>query len=124
MVVLPDHLHAIWTLPPDDADFPLRWRLIKTWFSRNLPRGEHRRSSRVDKSERGIWQRWYWEHLVRDETDFARHVDYIHWNPVKHVHVARVKDWPYSTFHRFVRDGVLADDWGWEGDDACFGERQ
>ena len=124
MVVLPDHLHAIWTLPPDDADFPLRWRLIKTWFSRNLPRGEHRRSSRVDKSERGIWQRWYWEHLVRDETDFARHVDYIHWNPVKHGHVARVKDWPYSTFHRFVRDGVLADDWGWDGDDACFGERQ
>lgn len=123
MVVLPDHLHAIWTLPPDDADFPLRWRLIKTWFSRNLPHGEHRRASRVDKSERGIWQRRYWEHLIRDETDFARHVDYVHWNPVKHGHVARVKDWPYSTFHRFVRDGVLADDWGWDGDDAGFGER-
>ena len=78
----------------------------------------------MDKSERGIWQRRYWEHLVRDETDFARHVDYIHWNPVKHGLVARVVDWPYSTFHRFVRDGVLADDWGWDGDDARFGERQ
>ena len=124
MVVLPDHLHAIWTLPPDDADFPLRWRLIKTWFSRNLPRGEHRRSSRVDKSERGIWQRRYWEHLMRDETDFARHVDYIHWNPVKHGLVARVVDWPYSTFHRFVRDGGLTKDWDDGGDDASFGERQ
>ena len=112
MVVLPDHLHAIWTLPWDDADFPLRWRLIKTWFSRNLPLGEHRRASRVDKGERGIWQRRYWEHLIRDEIDFARHVDYIHWNPVKHGFVARAKDWPYSTFHRFVRDGVLTEDWG------------
>jgi putative transposase len=124
MVVLPDHLHAIWTLPSDDSDFPLRWRLIKTWFSRNLPPGEHRRASRVDKGERAIWQRRYWEHLIRDETDFARHVDYIHWNPVKHGHVARVKDWPYSTFHRFARDGVLAKDWGWDGDDASFGERR
>ena len=123
MVVLPDHVHAIWTLPSGDADFPLRWRLIKTWFSRNLPLGEHRRASRVDKSERGIWQRRYWEHLIRNEADFARHVDYIHWNPVKHGHVARVKDWPYSTFHRFVRDGALAENWGWDGGDAGFGER-
>ena len=124
MVVMPDHLHAIWTLPSDDADFPIRWRLIKTWFSRNLPLGEHRRASRVDKGERGIWQRRYWEHLIRDEVDFARHVDYTHWNPVKHRHVARAKDWPYSTFHRFVHDGVLAEDWGWDGDDAGFGERR
>lgn len=124
MVVLPDHVHAIWTLPSGDADFPLRWRLIKTWFSRNLPLGEHRRASRVDKSERGIWQRRYWEHLIRNEADFARHVDYIHWNPVKHGHVARVKDWPYSTFHRFVRDGALAENWGWDGGDAGLGERR
>ena len=124
MVVLPDHLHAILTLPSGDADFPLRWRLIKTWFSRHLPRGEHRRASRIDKGERGIWQRRYWEHLIRDEIDFARHVDYIHWNPVKHRHAARVVDWPYSTFHRFVRDGVLTKDWGNGGDDASFGERQ
>ncbi|WP_334179967.1 transposase [Pseudoxanthomonas sp.] len=124
MVVLPDHLHAMWTLPSDDAGFPLRWRLIKTWFSRNLPLGEHRRASRVDKGERGIWQRRYWEHLIRDEADLARHVDYIHWNPVKHGHVARAKDWPYSTIHRFVRDGLLAEDWCEEGEDASFGERQ
>nr|WP_298132341.1 transposase [uncultured Pseudoxanthomonas sp.] len=124
LVVLPDHLHALWTLPAGDADFPLRCRLIKTWFSRQLPRVEHRRMSRVDKGERGIWQRRYWEHLIRDEVDFARHVDYIHWNPVKHGHTPRVVDWPYSTFHRFVRDGVLAEDWGWEGDDAGFGERR
>ena len=124
MVVLPDHLHAILTLSPDDADFPLRWRLIKTWFSRNLPLGEHRRASRVDKGKPGIWQRRYWEHLVRDETGFTRHVDYTHWNPVKHVHVARVENWPHSTFHRFVRDGALAEDWGCVGDDAGFGQRQ
>ncbi|KRA51256.1 transposase [Pseudoxanthomonas sp. Root65] len=124
MVVLPDHLHALWTLPPNDADFPLRWRLIKTWFSRHLLRGEHRRASRVDKGERGIWQRRYWEHLIRDDVDFARHVDYIHWNPVKHGRAARVVDWPYSTFHRFVRDGVLAEGWGWDGDEAGFGERR
>jgi putative transposase len=124
MVVLPDHLHAILTLPSGDADFPLRWRLIKTWFSRHLPHGEHRHASRIDKGERGIWQRRYWEHLIRDEIDFARHVDYIHWNPVKHGHAARVVDWPYSTFHRFVRDGVLTKDWGNGGDDASFGERQ
>jgi putative transposase len=124
MVVLPDHLHAVWTLPLGDANFPLRWRLIKTWFSRNLPHGEHRRASQVSKGERGVWQRRYWEHLIRDETDLARHVDYTHWNPVKHGHVARAVDWPYSTFHRFVRDGVLAEDWGRAGDNASFGERQ
>jgi putative transposase len=77
MVLLPDHLHAVWTLPPGDADFPIRWRLIKTWFSRKLPYGEHRRTSRVSRGERGIWQRRYWEHLIRDLTDYVRHVDYV-----------------------------------------------
>ncbi|MBD9437445.1 transposase [Pseudoxanthomonas sp. PXM03] len=123
MVVLPDHLHAILTLPSGDADFPLRWRLIKTWFSRHLPHGEHRRASRINEGERGIWQRRYWEHLIRDEADFARHVDYIHWNPVKHGHVARDVDWPYSTFHRFVQDGVLTENWACAENDAGFGER-
>ena len=88
MVVLPDHLHAILTLPSDDADFPLRWRLIKTWFSRNLPLGEHRRTSRVDKGERGIWQRRHGEHLIRDKTDYVLH-SHIHWNPVKHERAAQ-----------------------------------
>lgn len=112
MVVLPDHLHAMWTLPPGDADHSLRWRLIKTWFSRQIPHGECRRDSRIDKSERGLWQRRYWEHVIRDEIDLHRHLDYIHFNPVRHRHVERVADWPYSTFHRYVADGRLPADWG------------
>ncbi len=112
MVVLPEHLHAVWTLPANDADHSLRWRLIKTFFSRRIPKDERRRSSLVAKGERGIWQRRYWEHLIRDDDDLRRHVDYIHFNPVKHRHVERVADWRYSTFHRFVADGRLASDWG------------
>ena len=111
IVVLPDHLHAIWSLPADDGDFALRWRLIKTAFSRGLPRIECRSASRQAKQERGIWQRRYWEHLIRDEADFSRHVDYIHINPVKHGLVTRVADWPYSSFHRHVQAGILPMDW-------------
>jgi putative transposase len=111
IAILPDHLHAIWTLPGGDSDFSLRWRLIKTVFSRALPHGESRSDSRQDKGERGIWQRRYWEHLIRDEADFSRHVDYIHINPVKHGLVSRVTDWPHSSFHRFVRAGILPKDW-------------
>jgi len=111
IVILPDHLHAIWTLPEGDRDFALRWRLIKTVFSRSLAHGEHRSDSRQSKGERGIWQRRYWEHLVRDDVDFSRHADYIHINPVKHGLVTRVADWPHSSFHRFVRTGVLPMDW-------------
>ena len=111
IVVLPDHLHAIWTLPPDDSNFALRWRLIKTTFSRALPHTEPRSASRQAKRERGIWQRRYWEHLIRDDADFARHVDYIHINPVKHGMVNRVADWPHSSFHRYVKAGILPIDW-------------
>jgi putative transposase len=100
IVILPDHLHAVWTLPPDDDDFALRWRLIKTAFSRGLLLNEHRSVSRQTKRERGIWQRRYWEHLVRDEADMSRHIDYIHMNPVKHGLVMRLADWPHSSFHR------------------------
>jgi putative transposase len=125
IVVLPDHLHAVWTLAEGDADFALRWRLIKTIFSRGLPASERISASRAGKAERGIWQRRYWEHTLRDEGDFARHVDYIHFNPVKHGHVTRVKDWPYSSFHRMVKLGIYPDDW--TGDIAnnalSFGER-
>jgi len=126
IVILPDHLHAIWTLPEDDADFALRWRLIKLAFSRALPRGERILRSRAEKGERGIWQRRYWEHTLRDETDFARHVDYIHFNPVKHGHVMRVLDWPHSSFHRMVRLGICPPDWGGDAGEngAAFGERQ
>src|SRR3546814_1710907 len=76
-----DLLHAVWTLPPGDAGYAMRWRQIKGWFSRHAPAGEHRSASRIAKGERGIWQRRYWEHLVRDEDDLQRHVDYIHFNP-------------------------------------------
>ena len=111
IVVLPDHLHAIWTLPAGDSDFALRWRLIKTVFSRSLQRGEHRSTSRKDKGERGIWQRRYWEHLIRNEEDFARHADYIHINPVKHGCAKQVAEWPHSSFHRYARAGILPMDW-------------
>jgi putative transposase len=110
-VVLPDHLHCIWQLPPGDDDYPARWRLIKSHFSRSLEPGERRSESRLRKGERGIWQRRYWEHLIRDEQDYARHVDYIHYNPVKHGLVASAKDWPYSTFFRWVSRGVYTEDW-------------
>src|SRR4051812_35349477 len=93
IVILPDHLHAIWTLPGDDADFATRWRLIKSAFSHAVPRGERISDSRQRKSERGIWQRRYWEHTIRDERDFIGHVDYIHFNPVKHGYVTCVQDW-------------------------------
>jgi len=124
IVVLPEHLHAIWTLPEGDSDFSLRWRLIKTVFSRGLPLAEFRSTSRQSKGERGIWQRRYWEHMIRDEMDFARHVDYIHINPVKHGLAVNVADWPHSSFHRYVREGKLPMDWsGGEGVELDFGER-
>jgi putative transposase len=124
MVVLPDHIHAIWTLPPDDDNYPMRWRLFKSYFSRNIPDFEHEpiSTSRQSKGERGIWQRRYWEHLIRDEKDFEQHVHYIHINPVKHGHVSHVKDWSYSTFHRYVKEGKLPLDWGSSIDEGRFGE--
>jgi putative transposase len=109
--VLPDHIHAVWALPERDADFSSRWSLIKSGFSRGLvplPRS----ASKARKREKGIWQRRYWEHAIRDDADLERHIDYIHFNPVKHGHVARVVDWPHSSFHRDVERGLLAADWG------------
>jgi putative transposase len=110
--VLPDHLHAIWTLPPDDANFPLRWSLIKSKFSHALPIDTERTVSKIAKRERGIWQRRYWEHVIRDEGDLARHIDYVHFNPAKHGLVSRVRDWPHSSFSRYVAKGLLPADWG------------
>jgi putative transposase len=81
MVILSNHLHTIWTMPEGDANFATRWRLIKSAFSRSLPTGERISDSRVAKGERGIWQRRYWEHTIRDESDFARHIDQVHINP-------------------------------------------
>ena len=110
--VLPDQLHAIWALPPDDADFSRRWSLIKHDFSCGLPAHSDRSRSKLGKREKGIWQRRYWEHAIRDDTDLARHVDYIHFNPVKHGLVTRACDWPHSSFHRYVARGFLPADWG------------
>jgi putative transposase len=112
--VLPDHLHAIWTLLPDDHDFSIRWQLIKRNFSIGLPASSTRSPSKENKREKGIWQRRFWEHQIRDEWDLQRHVDYIHHNPVKHGLVKQVKEWPYSSFHRYVEAGDLPLDWGGE----------
>lgn len=115
VVVLPDHLHTLWTLPAGDHDFSLRWRQIKSAFSRAMETEEHLSASRARKRERGIWQRRFWEHAIRDEEDFSRHVDYIHYNPVKHGHVKSVVEWPYSSFHRHVGWGVYPADWAGVG---------
>jgi len=125
LVILPDHLHCVWTLPERDADYPLRWALIKAGFSRRIPKTERRNVSRADKGERGIWQRRYWEHMIRGEGDYARHVDYIHYNPVKHGYVPRAADWPYSSIHRYIAAETLTQDWsaGEGEEDGKFGER-
>jgi putative transposase len=112
MVVLPEHLHAIWRLPPGDANYPMRWSLIKAGFSRRLNKGESIGASRKVRRERGIWQRRYWEHQIRDETDLAHHVDYIHYNPVKHGFVTRPVDWPHSTLHGYIDRKMVSKDWG------------
>ncbi|MCP4270091.1 MAG: transposase, partial [Candidatus Brocadiaceae bacterium] len=119
VVIMPDHLHAMWTLPVGDADYPMRWSLIKAGFSRYIPNDECRNPSRIAKGERGIWQRSFWEHMVRDQNDFNIHMNYIRFNPVKHGLVTRVKDWPHSTLHRCVREGLYPPDWCGDGmDDA------
>jgi putative transposase len=123
-VVLPDHLHAVWNLPRDDTDFAIRWRMIKSHFARSIPHKEHVSRSRRERGERGIWQRRFWEHLIRDEQDYSRHVEYCYINPVKHALVKRVQDWPYSSFHRDVRAGIFPLDWAGEIDIVGqFGER-
>ena len=116
MVVLPEHLHALWRLPVDDADFSSRCMLLKQAFTRRLEElGTLERAAsrkRGPKGERSLWQRRFWEHQIRDDDDFARHVDYIHFNPVKHGWVLRAREWPYSSLHRYVRQGLLPADWG------------
>jgi putative transposase len=110
-VVLPDHLHCVLQLPEGDADFTVHWCLIKAGFSRALPKTERRSAVRQRRGERGIWQRRFREHLIRDEVDYAAHMDYVHINPVKHGWVKRVGDWPYPTFHRLVAQGVYPAVW-------------
>jgi Transposase and inactivated derivatives len=123
-VVLPDHLHAMWSLPPGDEDYSVRWMDIKRRFTLALPRTEWLSGVRQGRRERGIWQRRFWEHALRDEEDFRRQIDYIHYNPVKHGCVSRAADWPYSTFRRYVQLGLLPLDWASEpqADEINFGE--
>jgi len=121
-VVLPEHLHCIWTLPANDADYPRRWQYIKAGFTRKIPSQSGRSASRIKKGERNIWQRRYWEHLIRDEHDLQRHLDYIHYNPIRHGLVSSAQDWPYSSFRRYVARGIYAIDWGDEPDDFDAGE--
>ena len=112
VVILPDHLHCLWTLPADDADFSSRWHDLKAHFARSIPRGEPLSDRRQKKGERGIWQRRFWEHVIRNEQDFERHADYIHFNPVKHGHAQRAADWPFSSFGEYVKRGIYTPDWG------------
>ena len=125
IVVLPDHLHAVWTLPDSDRDFATRWRLIKSTFSRHFAVDEPISASRAAKNERGIWQRRYWEHTICNEEDLARHIDYVHINPVKHGLVKQVRDWPHSSFHPMVKSGIYPEDWAGDFSDlgGSFGER-
>jgi len=123
-VVLPEHLHAIFRLPENDNDYPARWRAIKSHFSRALIRDGVGLKKNL-RGEINLWQRRYWEHQIRDDADLQAHVDYIHFNPVKHGYVDRVSDWPYSSFHRYVQSGILENAWGdsvLDGEGGRFGE--
>jgi putative transposase len=119
-VVRPGHIHAIWTLPPGEAGFSIRWRLIKTAFAKSLPKQERVSAVRKARNERGVWQRRFWEHMIRNEADYARHIEDCYINPVKHGLVTRVCDWPHSSFHRDVKQGIFPLDWA--GDVAAVGE--
>ncbi len=123
-VLLPDHLHCIWTLPHQDSDFSTRWRLIKTNFSRKFdhksvgwvegqnPTTDSYSASRLKKKEKSIWQRRFWEHCIRNQEDLKRHIEYIHYNPVRHGLAKAPVDWRYSSFHRFVKKGIYNKSWG------------
>jgi putative transposase len=120
-VLLPDHPHCIWTLPDGDSNFSTRWRLIKGYFTRHCDTNflGHRSASRRSKQEQAVWQRRFWEHQIRDEDDFRHHVEYIHYNPVKHGLARAPEEWPYSSFHRYVRQGIYVAGWG-EGTEVVF----
>lgn len=116
--LLPNHLHCIWTLPEGDSNYAMRWKEIKRIFSRQYGRQfgspEKRNQSREKRQESTVWQRRYWEHTIRDEKDLSIHVEYIHYNPVKHGLVNRVADWQWSSFHRYVAMGFYDASWGGE----------
>ncbi|QDQ39894.1 transposase [Legionella geestiana] len=124
IVVMPEHCHFIMTLQENDLNFSMRIALIKATFSRQLTVSENISFSRRHRRERGIWQRRFWDHVIRDEKDYMHHVHYIHFNPVKHGYVQNPHDWPYSSIHRFITDGALPANWACDGDfgNATFGE--
>jgi putative transposase len=121
IVVLPEHLHAILTLPPGDTNFPLLWRRIKTVFTQGLIESGATLPQR-DATGRTLWQRRFWEHTIRDNADLSRHIDYIHYNPVKHSLATTPTGWPYSSLHRFIREGICAKDCGGPAGDGLCGE--
>ena len=127
IVLLPDHIHTVWTLPQGDAGYPTRWKRIKEEFTvAYLSQGgaEVPQSlSRQRQGERGVWQRRYWERSVRDEEDLKRCVDYVHWNPKKHGYVTSVRDWPWSSFHRYVELDEYTRDWGAENPTPGYDDR-
>jgi putative transposase len=123
IVVLPEHLHAIWTLPAGDADFSTRWRLIKARFTRATGLVGRRSASQRAKDECGVWQRRFWERCLRDEADFEDHVRYCWANPVRHRYVERASEWPYSSIHRDIREGRVEAEWSGMGPVGEFGER-
>ncbi|MCX7103307.1 MAG: transposase [Methylobacter sp.] len=121
-VLLPEHLHCIWTLPPGDMDYSMRWNAIKGYLSRHCLDKYKTPPSKAQKHKRAqtVWQPRFWEHQIRDERDYEKHCDYIHWNPVKHGLVSCVRDWPYSSFHRFVGLEIYSPDWGAADDGIDF----
>lgn len=122
IVILPDHLHAIWTLPPGDCDFSTRWRLIKSRFVRQSGVFGARSQSKQIKRERGVWQRRFWEHCIRDENDYRQHMAYCWGNPVKHGLSGTATEWPYSSIHRDIRAGRVDPEWTGTAEDGRYGE--
>ena len=100
IVILPDHLHAIWRLPEGDSDYSTRWNLIKSAFTRRLSAAGAKLPARANR-QRELWARRFWEHTIRNDEDLRQHVDYVHGNPLKHGLVERMEDWPWSSYHRF-----------------------
>ena len=120
IVILPEHLHTIWTLPKGDNNYSKRWILIKSYFSRHIPKTESLSRSRKLKRERGVWQRRYWEHQIKNEKDLEQHVNYIHYNPVKHGYVTTAIDWPHTSIHKYIRKAIVPKNWGYDEKSSLF----
>ena len=116
IVIMPDNLHAIWTLPPEDEEFSTRWNMLKGHFSRSLEKSERISESRKKRGERSIWQRRFWVHSITGQQDYNRHMNYIHWNPVKHGHIKQVIESPYSSLHQLVSEAIYPSNWGHAGE--------